>query len=140
MADPNAKPRERWPLGDYGLSLTLAVLFLVSWVGQFFVQMVKVGNDAREHGQSFSMSEFWPDFWHSTLENWQSEFLQLLTFVVLTSLLIHRGSPESREGDEETKAALERIEARLEELTGERDSAVVTYQGGGPPKDAQPVT
>jgi hypothetical protein len=73
VADPNAQRRRRWPLGDHGLTIVLASLFLASWVGQFFVEMVKVGNEARSHGEAFTMSEFWPSFWQSTLENWQSE-------------------------------------------------------------------
>ena len=36
---------------------------------------------------------------------------------VLTSFLVFRGGPESKDGDEETKAALERIERRLDEVT-----------------------
>jgi hypothetical protein len=37
-------------------------------------------------------------FGEATFENWQSEFLQLLAFVVFTSFLIFKGSPESRDG------------------------------------------
>ena len=46
----------------------------------------------------------------------QSEFLRLLTFVVLTSFLIHRGSPESRDSDDEMQKSLNRIEKRLKAL------------------------
>jgi hypothetical protein len=108
--------RRAYPLGDHGLSIVLALLFLGSWIAQFFVQMIAFGNEAREHGQSFSMSEYWPDFWKATLENWQSEFLQLLTFVLLTAYLIHRGSAESKDSDDEMQDALERIEQRLERM------------------------
>ena len=51
------------------------------------------------------------------MENWQSEFLQLLTFVVLTTFLIHRGSHESRDSNE---GLLLRIEDRLARIEGER--------------------
>jgi hypothetical protein len=47
------------------------------------------------------------------LENWQSEFLQLLAFVVLTAFLIHRGSHESRDGADELKAMLTDMDQRL---------------------------
>jgi SNF2 family DNA or RNA helicase len=63
--------------------------------------------------------DFLWQFWTSTLENWQSEFLQLLTFVVLTSFLIHRNSPESKDSDEEMQRSLNRIEKRLKALEGE---------------------
>jgi hypothetical protein len=42
--------------------------------------------------------------------------LQLLTFVVLTSFLIHRNSPESKDSDEEMQRSLNRIEKRLKSL------------------------
>jgi hypothetical protein len=33
---------------------------------------------------------------------------------------IHKGSPESRDGDDEMKATLERIEKKLDELEAQR--------------------
>lgn len=57
------------------------------------------------------------------MENWQSEFLQLLTFVVLTAFFIHRGSHESRDSDDEMKAMLQRIEQRLATLNESRNAA-----------------
>jgi hypothetical protein len=53
----------------------------------------------------------------------QSEFLQLLTFVVLTSFLIHRNSPESRDSDDEMQRSLDWIEKRLKALEGEGGKA-----------------
>jgi hypothetical protein len=58
----------------------------------------------------------------STLENWQSEFLQLFSFVVFSAILIHSGSAESRDGTDRIEEAVKRIEARL-------DAAGI----GGPP-------
>jgi hypothetical protein len=119
----------RWPLGRYGLTVVLGTLFLVSWIGQFLVQLVQVTNEASQHGEPFSWGEFWPGFWQSTLENWQSEFLQLLTFVLLTAFFIHRGSAESKDSDDEMQVTLERIERRLEAIEhggGRPDSAMST--------------
>ncbi len=42
--------------------------------------------------------------------------LQLFAMVVLTSFLIFRGSPESKDGDDEMKQTLARLERRLEEM------------------------
>jgi hypothetical protein len=50
-----------------------------------------------------------------TDEYWQNEFLQVLAFVTLTSFLIFKGSPESRDSDE-TRDKLDRIEQRLGKL------------------------
>ena len=52
----------------------------------------------------------------STFENWQSEFLEVLLLIVLTASLIHKGSHESKDGEDEIKARLRRIEERLERL------------------------
>jgi Domain of unknown function (DUF6766) len=117
---PRRQPRRHHPLGDKGLAIVLAVLFLASWIGQFIFELFVVRNEANAHGESFSWGDFWPSFWQSTLENWQSEFLQLLTFVVLTTYLIYRGSHESKDSDDEMHAALGRIEAQLQELRDEK--------------------
>ena len=44
-----------------------------------------------------------------TLENWQSEFLQLMWQVGGLALLLYVGSPQSREGDERKEAKLDAI-------------------------------
>ena len=87
-------------LRDYSLSLVLAALFAASWAGQAVVQIAVVGDTAAE-------------FWAATLENWQSEFLQVLAFVALTAVFVHRGSAESKDSDDEIKARLDAIERRL---------------------------
>ena len=70
---------------------------LASWAGQFVFELFVVRNDAHAHGEAVSSGQFWA-------ENWQSEFLQLLAFVVSTAVLVFTGSPESRDGDDEMKA------------------------------------
>jgi hypothetical protein len=49
-----------------------------------------------------------------TLENWQSEFLQLLWQVAGLAILLHIGSPQSKEGDERKEAKLDAILQRLD--------------------------
>ena len=73
----------------WGAVYVLLALFLASWGGQFIAMLIEVGNEAREHGQSFSMSEFWPEFWSATFENWQSEWLQLFVQAVILLGLKH---------------------------------------------------
>ena len=104
---------------DYGLSITLGLLFLVSFVGHTISGYYEYAADQREHGSEPTIlgddgyGWVWAEW---TLQNWQSEFLELTTFVVLSSFLIHKGSPESRDGDDAMHATLERIEKRLDEL------------------------
>ena len=44
-----------------------------------------------------------------TLENWQSEFLQLIWHVAGLAVLLYVGSPQAREGDERKEAKLDAI-------------------------------
>ena len=104
---------------NYSLSITLGLLFFLSWFAQLITQWFNWANEQQEHNQPLEVGDFLWQFWTSTLENWQSEFLQLFTFVVLTSFLIHRNSPESRDSDDEMQQSLNRIEKRLKALEGE---------------------
>jgi SNF2 family DNA or RNA helicase len=103
---------------NYNLSLVLGLLFISSWVGQLVTQWFTWANEQHEHNQPLEVGQFLWQFWQSTLENWQSEFLQLLTFVVLSALFIHRGSAESKDSDEQMQKTLDRIEKRLKALEG----------------------
>ena len=44
-----------------------------------------------------------------TLENWQSEFLQLIWQVAASRFCFTSGSPQSKEGDERKEEKLDRI-------------------------------
>ena len=104
------------PWKDFGLSIVLAILFLSTWLGQGISEWQTFTDEQRSHNQPVAVGDFTSEFLQSTLENWQSEFLQLFSFVVLSAVLIHRGSAESKDSDERMEAALKRIEARLEKL------------------------
>jgi hypothetical protein len=104
----------------FGLSISLAVLFFVSWIGQGFAEWQVYGDEQRAHGEPVEVGGYIVQFAQSTFENWQSEFLQLFSFVVLAALLIHKGSAESKDSDEQMQKSLDRIERRLDELTGSK--------------------
>lgn len=52
---------------NYGLSLTLAALFLGSWVGQYYFQWQEFASNEQLHGQEAEMADFIPEFWSATL-------------------------------------------------------------------------
>lgn len=104
---------------NYGLSITLLALFLTSWALQTWTGWMQFVAEQEVHGQA--ASGFGPDgyIWswaQATFENWQSEFLQVFVFIVLTTFLVHRHSHESPDTDHDTEAALRRIEARLDDI------------------------
>ena len=98
----------------YSFALVTGALFLFSWLGQFIFQMITERNEAEQHGQSFSWSDFFPQFLQSTFENWQSEFLQLVWQAAGLALFYYWGSSQSRESDE-------RIEAKINALLRDRN-------------------
>ncbi len=100
-------------LKNYSLSLALFLLFALSWAGQGFAQWEEFKEEQITHKEEPTLATFMPEFTASTLENWQSEFLQLFTFVVLATYLVHKNSPQSRDGDDRRDAQLNRIEKML---------------------------
>jgi cytochrome c biogenesis protein CcdA len=99
---------------NFGLSLVLCTLFFVSWIGQAVVQWRDYVQQAREHDQPVVAGEYFVEFGEATLENWQSEFLQLFSFVVIAALFIHRGSAESKDSDDRVEAKIDRIVRKLD--------------------------
>jgi hypothetical protein len=100
---------------NFGLSLTFAILFLVSWAAQGLAEWSSFAHEQAAHGQVAHLSDFWVEFGQSTLENWQSEFLQLFSFVVVSAVLIHHGSSESKDGTERIERSVEEIRTMLRE-------------------------
>jgi len=91
---------------DNSLSLVLATLFLAFWLCQALAGLRVYNEDAARHGQS--ALELGPyltsgHFWQATAENWESEFLQMGAYVILTTFLFQRGSAESNDPDEPDK-------------------------------------
>ncbi len=93
-----------WILKIYSNSLSLAflVLFLISWglhlFGSFKAYNVeKVISGKAEVSLAVFLLE--PRFWFETFQNWQSEFLSVLSIVFLTIYLRQKGSPESKPVD-----------------------------------------
>ena len=106
-------------LRDYSLGIALAALFLVSWIGQTLTGWVEFASEQQAHGETaevFGPSGYFWTWMAATFENWQSEFLQLFTMAVLTAFLIHKGSTESRDSDDEMSLQLSAIRAELAEL------------------------
>jgi len=104
---------------NYNLSIVLALLFLIAWAGQTYAGWVVFSSEQAAHNQKplwFGPDGYVYEWLAATLENWQSEWLQLLTFVILTAYLIHKGSHESKDTDEQMQATLERIENKLDAL------------------------
>ena len=100
----------------FGLSLAFCGLFFVSWIAQGIAEWGSYRAEQLAHGEQATLGGYTVEFGQSTLENWQSEFLQLFSFVVLSALLIHRNSAESKDSDERMEEKIDKIAKRLDEL------------------------
>lgn len=90
-----------------GLSLVLLALFAVSIVGQSITGMRTYNEDQREHGEAtvgYPAYLVSGSFIESVFENWESEFLQMGVYVLLTAFLFQKGSAESKDPDGEEAA------------------------------------
>ena len=87
---------------DNSLTIVLMLLFAGTIIGQWIAGWHVAIEDAARHGRSaLSLTAYTasPKFLSSVFENWESEFLQMSAYVVLTAILIQRGSSESKDPD-----------------------------------------
>lgn len=116
----------RWKrlLRDNALGLVVSAMFLILWFGQSVAGHRQLNSDAREHGEPTVSSGHYLTTGHfreATFENWDSEFLQMGAYVLLTVWLRQRGSAESKDGESD-------VDERPE---GHRDDPTRRGRSGG---------
>lgn len=90
-------------LRNNGLSIVFLILFIAAWAAQAATGFANHNDERKQDGQlpiSFSSYLHSGHFIQATFENWESEFLQMALFVVLTISLRQKGSSESKKMDE----------------------------------------
>ncbi|HEV3469406.1 MAG TPA: DUF6766 family protein [Pyrinomonadaceae bacterium] len=98
-------------LYENGLSIVLFILFALTLLGQSVTGLREYNEDQREHGQPpVAYAEYLGTghFIEATFENWESEFLQMAAFVLLTAFLYQKGSSESKD-----PGRVEEVDTRL---------------------------
>src|SRR3954454_466893 len=96
-----SKVRGGWR--ENSLTLIFIALFLLALVGQAISGFFDFNAQQRahdEHAYSFAHYIFSSDFGVDVMENWQSEFLQFASFILLVIWLRQRGSTESKSMNE----------------------------------------
>jgi hypothetical protein len=91
-------------LRDNGLSLAFVALFAVSLAGMSVAGFHDYNEEQERHGEppvSYGQYLAEAHFWEAVTENWESEFLQMGFYVILTAFLFQRGSSESKDPDKE---------------------------------------
>jgi uncharacterized protein DUF6766 len=90
-------------LRDNSLSIFFGLLFLATLGGEAIAGHIAYNADqAAHHEDAISLGRYLTssNFGQAVMENWQSEYLQFLLFILATVWLVQRGSPESKPVEE----------------------------------------
>lgn len=93
----------------YGFLWVTLGLFLFSLVGHWLFGWYAFVEEQVAHGEPVEASTYTIEMLRDTLENWQSEFLQLIWQVAGLAYLFYLGSPQSKEGDDRKEEKLDLI-------------------------------
>lgn len=106
----------------YAYGWITAAFFLISIAGHWVFGWYAFVDQAAQQGQTPQASTYMIEMGRDTLENWQSEFLQLIWQVLGLAYFLYVGSPASKENDD-------RMEAKIDELLklagGEKAEALI---------------
>jgi hypothetical protein len=114
----------------YGFAWVTLALFLITLSGHWIFGWLAYAREQQD-GQAVEVAGYTIQMLRDTLENWQSEFLQLLWQVAGLAILLHVGSPQSKEGDDRMEAKIDAILLAVEPRKGDRllDEIDNEYEG-----------
>jgi 5-methylthioribose kinase len=96
--------------------------FLVSFVLHWWFGWYAYQAEETQHGRSPETQGYLVEMLRDTMENWQSEFLQLLWQVVGLAYFLYVGSPASKENDDRLEA---KVDALLRIVGGENGGRLI---------------
>ena len=94
--------------------MSLSLHWIFAWYS--YVQ------EQSEHKQPIQFNDYFNETFRDTMENWQSEFLQLMWQVAGLSILWYIGSSQSKEGDDRLE---EKIDLLIERLDSEKGKQLI---------------
>jgi hypothetical protein len=93
----------------YGYFWATLGLFLFSIIGHWIFAWYAFVSNQEQHNQPIKVSEYVVEVGRDTFENWQSEFLQLIWQVAGLAILLHVGSPQSKEEGERLEDKMDAV-------------------------------
>lgn len=97
----------------YGYLWVTGIFFLISLAGHWFFAWHAFVEEQVAHNQPVEAGAYLAQVSRDTLENWQSEFLQLMWQIAGLALLFSVGSPQSKEGDDRKEEKIDLILKKL---------------------------
>jgi hypothetical protein len=107
----------RW---RYGYAWITLAFFVLSLVGHWLFGWFAYTSEQVAHNQPIRFGDYLIQMSRDTFENWQSEFLQLLWQVGGLAILLHLGSPQSKEGSDRVEEKIDAILRRVDPDGGDR--------------------
>ena len=94
--------------------------FLVSLSGQWVFSWFSYVEEQKDHNQPIEFNGYFNITFRDTMENWQSEFLQLIWQVAGLSILWYVGSPGSKEERDREEEKIDFIIKKLDPENAKR--------------------
>lgn len=116
------------PFRDNGLTIVLFLFFIISLAGHYLTGWFELNKERLEHGFSevtFSGYVAEGHFLATLFENWESEFLQMGVYVLLTVYLFQRGSSDSKR-----PGVTERVDVIVSDSKNDPDMPWPVRRGG----------
>lgn len=93
----------------FGFAWVTLGFLLFSIVGHWLFGWLAYVDEQQANELPIEVAGYVIEMLRDTLENWQSEFLQLLWQVVGLTLLLYVGSPQSKESEDRAEAMIEAV-------------------------------
>ena len=104
----------------YGFFWVTLGLFITSISLHWLFAWYSYVQEQNEHNQPIELNDYFNETFRDTMENWQSEFLQLMWQVVGLSALWYIGSSQSKESDDRLEEKIDLLIQRLDSEKGKR--------------------
>ncbi|QQS44240.1 hypothetical protein IPM65_01425 [Candidatus Roizmanbacteria bacterium] len=114
------------PITKYSYLWVTLFLFLISITGHWLFAWNAYVNEQSSERKPVEVSDYLIEVSRDTLENWQSEFLQLIWQVAGLSFLYFVGSPQSKEGDDRKEEKLDLILKKIDPKNADKELAQLT--------------
>jgi hypothetical protein len=105
--------------------------FLISLIGHWIFAWFAYMDEQHAQGAAVRVAGYIAMTTRDTLENWQSEFLQLIWQVAGLAFLLFLGSPQSKEGDQRKE---EKLDERLKRVAPEEAGKIIVDLNSKYPK------
>lgn len=97
------------PFKKYSFAWITSGFLIVSLIGHWVFGWFAYVEEQTLQGGRIETAGYLVEMFRDTFENWQSEFLQLIWQVVGLTILLHVGSPQSKDSEDRAEAKLDAI-------------------------------